>query len=518
MSEAPDEPQWDAFISHATEDKSLARPLAHALSALGARVWYDEFSLKLGDSLSREIDRGLSASKFGIVVLSPTFFEKHWPKRELEGLVAKEVGGRGVILPLWHRVGFDDVCKFSPTLANKVAASTEGKTAEQLAMQILSVIRPDIVGNTSYEQLHTKAQSAGLEELRIELGQPTRKRVINPIRVKHEREFEEIQISHPDACEITDIAIVDKGKAFAASLADTHYLLKFHEKLKLSLWAKNPNNHTALHFYNSNDGTFLYKKGNFKDGVAKISASPDGRMLSIAEFNGICSIMDLRSFELREVGRFSSKLSYFNRPKIVWRSDSNQCLFSCAISGESENLLIQDGNSRVFKGVIGNLQESKTRNSWLFVDRDALRETDISFIKPAEEIFVFDRIDKPASTFEMVISPSGSLCAIAQVYNEGTKLFASVTLYQTDDFSPTTRMETFQVARKGIGSVIRWPSEDSIALTTKDGLEIRKLPEFFLTHTISPQKHYKIIKGDEDNYWLWLREYRRESLISVGRL
>jgi len=46
-------PEWDAFISHATEDKDrFVRPLAHALTTLGAKVWYDEFSLKLGDSLS----------------------------------------------------------------------------------------------------------------------------------------------------------------------------------------------------------------------------------------------------------------------------------------------------------------------------------------------------------------------------------------------------------------------------------------------------------------------------------
>ena len=56
-------PQWDAFISHAWEDKeSFVRPLAHRLTALGALVWYDEFSLKLGDSLSSSIDKGLAGS------------------------------------------------------------------------------------------------------------------------------------------------------------------------------------------------------------------------------------------------------------------------------------------------------------------------------------------------------------------------------------------------------------------------------------------------------------------------
>lgn len=70
---------------------------------MGSRIWYDEFTLKIGDSLRRSIDRGLVESKFGIVVLSPDFFRKNWPKYELDGLVANEQDGNKVILPLWHR-------------------------------------------------------------------------------------------------------------------------------------------------------------------------------------------------------------------------------------------------------------------------------------------------------------------------------------------------------------------------------------------------------------------------------
>ena len=45
------------FISHASEEKAdFVRPLAHALKKQGLRVWYDEFSLKPGDSLRRSID------------------------------------------------------------------------------------------------------------------------------------------------------------------------------------------------------------------------------------------------------------------------------------------------------------------------------------------------------------------------------------------------------------------------------------------------------------------------------
>jgi hypothetical protein len=168
MRTAP--PQWDAFISHAWEDKeSFVRPLAHALTALGATVWYDEFSLKLGDSLSASIDRGLAGSRYGIVVLSKAFIAKPWPQRELHGLVAREMGGRSTILPVWHQLTRDDVLEFSPPLADKLAAITTDHTADQIALQILSVIRPDIAGNTPYDDLRRIATGEAIADLRQEI-------------------------------------------------------------------------------------------------------------------------------------------------------------------------------------------------------------------------------------------------------------------------------------------------------------------------------------------------------------
>jgi hypothetical protein len=117
--------EWDVFVSHASEDKdAIARPLAEALRTKGLRVWYDEFSLTVGDSLRKKIDQGLANSRFGIVILSPHFFEKHWPKEELDELATREVGGKKVVLPVWHRVGFNDVRQYSQALADRIAVST----------------------------------------------------------------------------------------------------------------------------------------------------------------------------------------------------------------------------------------------------------------------------------------------------------------------------------------------------------------------------------------------------------
>ena len=57
------------------------------------RFWFDEFELRLGDSLRRKIDTGLANSRFGVVVLSRSFFRKDWPNYELDGLVTRAVSG-----------------------------------------------------------------------------------------------------------------------------------------------------------------------------------------------------------------------------------------------------------------------------------------------------------------------------------------------------------------------------------------------------------------------------------------
>ena len=121
---AKDQFEYDVFICHSSEDKDeIARPLAEALRSRNLKVWYDEFTLKLGDSLRRTIDRGLASSRYGVVILSPSFFNKNWAQKELDGLAAR--GDEKVILPIWHRIDQADVLRYSPMLADKLAVSTE---------------------------------------------------------------------------------------------------------------------------------------------------------------------------------------------------------------------------------------------------------------------------------------------------------------------------------------------------------------------------------------------------------
>lgn len=136
--------QHDVFICHASEDKeAVARPLAEALRDRHIDVWYDEFSMKVGGSLREAIDRGLANARFGVVVVSPSFFRKRWTQRELNGLVAREMSeDRKLVLPVWHEVELSDVVKHSPPLGD-IIATRSSFGLERMCADLMRTIRPD---------------------------------------------------------------------------------------------------------------------------------------------------------------------------------------------------------------------------------------------------------------------------------------------------------------------------------------------------------------------------------------
>jgi formylglycine-generating enzyme required for sulfatase activity len=156
----------DVFISHASEDKqAVSRPLADKLINLGYRVWYDEFSLTVGDSLSISIDKGLAESRFGIIILSPNFIKKSWPQRELEGLVQKELQYGKVILPIWHQVSYQEVSHFSLTIANKLASNT-ANGIDKVIQDIIAALNKQGVSSVSANKPESNLQK--LEEFEFE--------------------------------------------------------------------------------------------------------------------------------------------------------------------------------------------------------------------------------------------------------------------------------------------------------------------------------------------------------------
>jgi hypothetical protein len=132
---------WDVFVSHASEDKDqVAIPLAQVLRRAGLRVWLDRQELRIGDSLHTKIDEGLANSRYGIVIVSPSFLDKRFPRKELDGLFAREdADGHNLILPVWHQLDKAAVAKYSPILADRLAGNT-ADGIPSVAAQIIDVV------------------------------------------------------------------------------------------------------------------------------------------------------------------------------------------------------------------------------------------------------------------------------------------------------------------------------------------------------------------------------------------
>ena len=154
--------KYDLFISHASEDKdAIVRPLATILERLSVRVWYDEFSLQLGDSLTASIDKGLQESRYGLVVLSKAFLSKKWPEYEYRSLMTREIDGERVILPLWYDVTKDDIKNFSLYLADIMALPISRANFGKIVPAILKVVRPDIYQERRMQGVLRKAVAEG---------------------------------------------------------------------------------------------------------------------------------------------------------------------------------------------------------------------------------------------------------------------------------------------------------------------------------------------------------------------
>jgi len=107
------------FIAHASEDKKFVRKLANDLIERGLLVWFDEWEIKVGDSLVEKINQGIENSSFMIVVLSHNSIDKSWFKKEINAGFMKELNNRGVyLLPLLL-----EKCTIPPLLSDKKYAN-----------------------------------------------------------------------------------------------------------------------------------------------------------------------------------------------------------------------------------------------------------------------------------------------------------------------------------------------------------------------------------------------------------
>ena len=79
----------------------MAERIANTLKQKGYVVWFDEWKIKVGDSIIDKINKGIVESDFLLVLLSKNSIKSKWVKEELNAAKMKEIAKRKVfILPV----------------------------------------------------------------------------------------------------------------------------------------------------------------------------------------------------------------------------------------------------------------------------------------------------------------------------------------------------------------------------------------------------------------------------------
>jgi hypothetical protein len=111
---------WSLYIElvNASEDKKFVSELVSRLEKACYRVWYDERSLKVGDKLEEEIDKGIKASSFAIVVISRNYFspDKVYTLMEFNNILPADK-----IIPIFYQIDKTEFEQEYPDYYNEIS-------------------------------------------------------------------------------------------------------------------------------------------------------------------------------------------------------------------------------------------------------------------------------------------------------------------------------------------------------------------------------------------------------------
>ncbi|WP_258524542.1 toll/interleukin-1 receptor domain-containing protein [Microbacterium sp. SMR1] len=114
----------DLFLCHAWGDREgAALDFYNLLTGLDVKVWFSEKDVPLGTPLMRQIDKGLRASRAGIVLVTPELLKS----LDAEGVADRELSAllqTGRVIPIAHGTTFEQLRDVSPLLASHSGLTT----------------------------------------------------------------------------------------------------------------------------------------------------------------------------------------------------------------------------------------------------------------------------------------------------------------------------------------------------------------------------------------------------------
>jgi hypothetical protein len=124
------------FVSHRGVDAHTAGRLAGELRAAGHEVWFDEWAIRLGDSIVGRIDEGLALAAYLVLCCSPSGVHAPWISREWLSALQRQLDGHGIrVLPVLFTGGM------APPILADVKYADLGADWSQGMAQLLRAIR-----------------------------------------------------------------------------------------------------------------------------------------------------------------------------------------------------------------------------------------------------------------------------------------------------------------------------------------------------------------------------------------
>jgi len=117
------------------ERRRFAEAIAHRLCREGFLPWYDEWEIKAGDSIPRELAGGLDNVYAIVLVLSPDYPGERWAREEFESAITKRIEQGIRVIPIIY-----EECERPELIRSLRYVDCTNHREEQIERQFLNLI------------------------------------------------------------------------------------------------------------------------------------------------------------------------------------------------------------------------------------------------------------------------------------------------------------------------------------------------------------------------------------------
>lgn len=134
--------QSPVFISHSSKDKNEVEKLLPYLNGSGLPVWFDKYSIHIGESIVEGVQNGIESAESVIFWITRNFLLSKWCKYEMRSFVRKLIEDEILIISILDEdIAISDLPLF---MQDVKALYRKEKNYEELAKEILPVMKQHV--------------------------------------------------------------------------------------------------------------------------------------------------------------------------------------------------------------------------------------------------------------------------------------------------------------------------------------------------------------------------------------